>query len=178
MDTQNNNGQTNPQPMNQTPTQPMGSSPMQSTVTSTPSTFGSASFLSRMFALLIDVVLITFVSGLLSTPFMMLAGSDNAAASATGSMMSNLLSMVIQFGYFVGMTTYKGATLGKMALGLRVQNESTGQNLTVVEAILREVVGKFLSSIVLGLGYFWMLWDPKKQCWHDKLAKSVVVKSK
>jgi uncharacterized RDD family membrane protein YckC len=54
----------------------------------------------------------------------------------------------------------------------------TGQNLDVISAILREVVGKFISSLILLLGYFWMLWDPKKQTWHDKIAKSVVVKVK
>ena len=36
---------------------------------------------------------------------------------------------------------------------------------------------KFLSGLVIGLGYFWMLWDPKKQTWHDKLVNTVVVKA-
>ena len=25
------------------------------------------------------------------------------------------------------------------------------------------------------LGFFWMLWDKEKQCWHDKFASDVVV---
>jgi len=28
---------------------------------------------------------------------------------------------------------------------------------------------------VIFLGFFWMLWDKEKQCWHDKLASDVVV---
>ena len=35
----------------------------------------------------------------------------------------------------------------------------------------------FLSAILCYLGYLWMLWDPQKQTWHDKIASSVVVKS-
>ena len=30
-------------------------------------------------------------------------------------------------------------------------------------------------AIVICLGYLWMLWDPEKQTWHDKMAGSVVV---
>ena len=31
------------------------------------------------------------------------------------------------------------------------------------------------SAIPLGLGYFWMPWDPERQCWHDKMATDIVV---
>ncbi len=37
------------------------------------------------------------------------------------------------------------------------------------------MIGRYLSALVLYLGYFWMLWDHEKQCWHDKLASDVVV---
>jgi uncharacterized RDD family membrane protein YckC len=28
-----------------------------------------------------------------------------------------------------------------------------------------------------GVGLLWMLWDPNKQTWHDKVAKTYVVKA-
>jgi hypothetical protein len=31
-----------------------------------------------------------------------------------------------------------------------------------------------VSAAVTLLGYFWMLWDPEKQTWHDKAAGSIV----
>ena len=77
--------------------------------------------------------------------------------------------------YYVFMISKYGATVGKKLMKIRVQNIDTGANLTFVEAILREFIGKLLSSIIFLLGYFWMLWDPKKQTWHDKIAKSIVV---
>jgi uncharacterized RDD family membrane protein YckC len=36
---------------------------------------------------------------------------------------------------------------------------------------------KFISAIVCLLGFLWVLWDPRKQAWHDKVARSVVVKA-
>jgi uncharacterized RDD family membrane protein YckC len=39
---------------------------------------------------------------------------------------------------------------------------------------LRQIV-KNISGVVLLLGYLWMLWDKEKQCWHDKIAGTVVV---
>lgn len=42
--------------------------------------------------------------------------------------------------------------------------------------ILRETIGKFLSGLVLGLGYFWAIWDKDSQAWHDKIAGTVVIK--
>ena len=38
-------------------------------------------------------------------------------------------------------------------------------------------LGRILSTLVFLLGYFWMLWDADNQCWHDKLARTLVVKT-
>ena len=126
-----------------------------------------ATFGQRFLAALIDAFLFIALTLVVSLLF----GGDSMSYS------SNLVSLLSWF-YFVFMDVKYGYTLGKKAIGLRVQNIDTGENLDWLQAILREVVGKFLSSLVLFLGYFWMLWDPKKQTWHDKLGKSVVVKAK
>jgi uncharacterized RDD family membrane protein YckC len=34
---------------------------------------------------------------------------------------------------------------------------------------------QYFSAIPLYLGFLWMLWDNKKQTWHDKAAGTVVV---
>ena len=128
-------------------------------------------------AWLIDVVIIGVVTGILGRLFSV-ASVDTTAANMAGSVQYSNPFMLLAPIYLVVMDVKYGATVGKMALGLRVQDEATGKNLTVVQAILREVVGKFVSSIALCLGYFWIIWDPKKQGWHDKIAKSLVVKTK
>lgn len=136
-----------------------------------------ASFGARFLAALIDGILISVVASVLGSIF----GVTNYSSTTTdGSVSFNYSNPFTLLGYVYSVfMIYKyGATVGKMALGLKVQNEETGQNLTIVQAIIRETVGKILSTLVLLIGYFWMLWDPKKQTWHDKLAKSIVVKIK
>jgi len=36
-------------------------------------------------------------------------------------------------------------------------------------------IGRLISSLILYLGYLWMLWDKENQTWHDKMANDVVV---
>lgn len=85
------------------------------------------------------------------------------------------LSLVLVFAYF----TYfeggpRGQTPGKQALGIRVVSFDTGGPIGYGRGFIR-MIGRYLSALVLYLGYFWMLWDSEKQCWHDKLASDVVV---
>ncbi|AXC67850.1 RDD family protein [Salmonella enterica subsp. diarizonae serovar 59:z10:-] len=68
------------------------------------------------------------------------------------------------------------ATPGKMALRLRVLDAESG-----CSASTRQYIGRYLgymvSTIPLGLGFFWIAFDRRKQGWHDKLAGTVVVRS-
>ena len=130
-----------------------------------------APFFRRLGAVIIDGLLLGLTVGLLAR------GLFGAPLEGVNfSHPANLVPTLVAWIYQVFMINKYGATLGKMALGIRVQNEATGANLTISEAVLREIVGKFLSGIALLIGYFWIIWDPKKQAWHDKLGKSVVVK--
>lgn len=87
-----------------------------------------------------------------------------------------LILFVIYETYFVILTSKYGATWGKKALGLRVIDES-GNNISIGKAILREVIGKWISGAVFNLGYIWVAFDEKKQGWHDKIANTYVIKS-
>lgn len=68
------------------------------------------------------------------------------------------------------------ATLGKLALGLRVR-AADGSELSVGRAFLR-ACGYFLSSATLNLGYFLALVTTNKRALHDFLAGSRVVSVK
>ena len=69
-----------------------------------------------------------------------------------------------------------GATLGKKALKLQVVHESTGQRLTFMQGVAREVV-LWLSGFLCLVGYFSLFFDSsgRKRGWHDKAASSWVV---
>lgn len=68
-------------------------------------------------------------------------------------------------------------TPGKRLLGLRVIDAQTGKNLTPMQSTLR-YLGYFLSAMPMCLGFLWVIWDEKKQGWHDKLAGTMVVEDK
>ena len=72
---------------------------------------------------------------------------------------------------------YKQATPGKMVLSARVVDAKTGDALTLKQSIGR-YLSYFVSIIPLGLGLLWVAFDPRKQGWHDKLAGTVVIRSK
>ena len=76
------------------------------------------------------------------------------------------------FVYFEGGPT--GQTFGKKAMGIRVIDFKTGGPIGYGRAFIR-YIGRIVSEIPIFLGYFWMLWDKEKQCWHDKFASDVVV---
>lgn len=67
------------------------------------------------------------------------------------------------------------ATPGKWVLGLRIVAAEDGGHVPIGRLVAR-YLGYILSSIPFGLGFLWMLWDPRRQCWHDKMARTLVVR--
>lgn len=66
-------------------------------------------------------------------------------------------------------------TPGKMILGLKIVDATSGEKLSLGQAVGR-YFAYILSAIPVGLGFLWIAFDDKKQGWHDKLAGSVVVR--
>lgn len=67
------------------------------------------------------------------------------------------------------------ATLGKRGLGLKVTSVR-GDRISFGQASAR-FFGKYLSLLILLIGYFMMLWDKRSQTLHDKIADCLVVKA-
>ena len=113
-----------------------------------------------------------FLDGLIvAVPFNILVAvaPDDVAA------LISLLSIVVGIAYYTVLEGgARGQTLGKMALGIRVYDLKNGGPIGYGRAFVR-YVGRIVSTIVILLGYLWMLWDREKQTWHDKFAGSVVV---
>jgi len=72
-------------------------------------------------------------------------------------------------------TGSRGGSPLRVRLGVLVLDENDGSYIGIKRAVYRGLMA-YISLRALLLGYLWMLWDPKKQTWHDKVAKSVVVK--
>lgn len=71
----------------------------------------------------------------------------------------------------------KSATPGKMAIAATIVDARTGGKPSTRQFVIR-YFAYGLSLLALGLGYLWIVFDARKQGWHDKLAGTVVVKRK
>jgi len=67
-----------------------------------------------------------------------------------------------------------GRSVGGRVTKVRVVDASSGQPIGVGRALARWIVS-ILSGCVCYLGFLWMLWDDRKQTWHDKATSTIVV---
>ncbi len=68
----------------------------------------------------------------------------------------------------------RGSTPGKKLLGIRVIKVD-GDSAGFFTMLIRELIGKAISGMLMSLGFLWILIDRDKQCWHDKLMSTYVV---
>jgi len=78
------------------------------------------------------------------------------------------------FTYIILWTKKYQATLGKQAVGVRVISDKS-ESLSWGQLILRETIGKFISAIILLVGYIMAGFTERKQALHDKIASTAVV---
>lgn len=76
--------------------------------------------------------------------------------------------------YFVLMTYYYGGTLGKKLFKLKVC-KATDEKLSLFTIIYRESIGRYLSGLILFIGYIMIGIDSKKRGLHDILCDTLVV---
>jgi uncharacterized RDD family membrane protein YckC len=120
-----------------------------------------AGFWRRFVAALLDGIIV----GVVGTIVGEILGGGGAA---------NGIVLLLGVAYYTYLEGSSGQTLGKKALGIRVVDLGGGGSIGYSRAFIR-YIGRYVSGLVLLLGYLWMLWDKEKQTWHDKFANSVVV---
>ena len=88
----------------------------------------------------------------------------------------DLLGFLVIAALVIGFWRYCGATPGKIALGVKIVDAASGQPPSLLRLVLR-FVGCFVSAFPLYLGFLWIAVDRRKQGWHDKIARTVVINS-
>ena len=120
-----------------------------------------ARFIERLAAFTLDFILVVMVSQALNI--------DRHVDGPLGR-----FGMLLAIAYHVGFWTWRGTTLGGIICQLRV-TRTDGAPVQFVDALVRGLTGIF-SLAVLGLGFLWVLRDPERQSWHDRVAGTYVVK--
>ncbi len=133
-----------------------------------------AGFWLRLVARMVDDFLISLM--LLSFIILVsLTGSINLFTHSSTANLVLLFALCVWAFYWIFFTGYCGQTPGKMLLRIQVVTVD-GAPLGYGKAFYREVVGKFISSIILGIGYLMAAFDEQKQGLHDRMAKTYVIK--
>ena len=76
--------------------------------------------------------------------------------------------------YYIVLWTWKQTTFGGIVCQLRLVR-ADGMPLSFADSLVRGLAGIF-SLLVFGLGALWIIRDPERQAWHDKIAGTYVVK--
>jgi uncharacterized RDD family membrane protein YckC len=150
-----------------------------------PVIFSYAGFWKRFAAHLIDQLLMGVVGFIVFIPALIMLGigsqnlddSDFSAglfvAFVGAYIMFAVFLVIVQWLYYALMESRKGATLGKMALGI-VVTDMAGQPISFGRASGR-YFSKFLSSLTLMIGYIIAGFTQQKQALHDIIAGTLVI---
>ena len=131
-----------------------------------------ASTSKRATAFFIDELLLSFV--------LVLALWESFAAAKDIQEMIELTNMfvleflTIKIIYQTFFTMQYGASIGKLIMKIRIIEIATLQNPNVLSALNRAIF-RVVSELIFYLGFLWAFFDPMRQAWHDKTAKTLVV---
>ena len=121
----------------------------------------------RIVAILIDSAVLSAVLGLI---FALAFNPDNLGSLS----LLNLLYLAISVTYYAVLNG-QGQTVGKMAMKIKVVDEVTGAPIGVGRGIVRYLM-YILMSVALYIGDIMWLANPEHRGWHDKVAKTSVIR--
>ncbi len=149
---------------------------------------GYASWLSRVAAWVIDGILGSLAGFPLWIGYVMLFSGATTTTDANGVDHLNLdssptttlliwLGVIMSLAFFIWNYCFRqgrtGATIGKSVLAIRLVNDSM-QPIGPGLAFLRYLLN-IVNAIPCYLGYFWPIWDDKKQTFADKIMSTYVI---
>ena len=129
-------------------------------------------FWIRLVAYIIDAILLSIVFGIVGSVLGYdIFEPDMESYSAT----INIASLLIGWLYFALLeSSERGATVGKMAMGLRVVTDK-GERLSFMNATGR-YFAKIISAIILCIGFIMIGFTERKRGLHDMIASTLVIK--
>ncbi len=134
----------------------------------------TAGFFRRLGAMAYDALLLFAILLVASIPLAFLDGQTREWWPVEG--LIRLYLLAVSLGYFVGSWHRGGQTLGMRAWRLRLVAADGGRARP--RQLLRRFAAALLSWLPAGLGYLWILFDPERAAWHDRLSATVIVHEK
>jgi uncharacterized RDD family membrane protein YckC len=134
-----------------------------------------AGLLRRLGALLYDSLLLLAVLIVATALFLPLTGGEalDPRHHPVLELAYRAVLVLLVVGFYGLFWTRRGQTLGMASWRLQLEREDGGR-LTWGDA-LRRLAWGLVALLPLGLGYAWMLFDPQRRTWHDRLSRTRVV---
>ena len=126
-----------------------------------------AGFWIRFVAYICDAIMVSLVN----LPIAIFVASQDSINDTA----LNFIELVISTAFLAYWIGNKGGSPLRVRLGVLVVDENDGSFIGAQRAVIR-IAMSWVSGIVLLLGYISMLWNPRKQTWHDRVAHTVVVR--
>ncbi|MBF8983266.1 RDD family protein [Lutibacter sp. B2] len=134
--------------------------------------FKYASFLKRVIAYILDGVIVSICCIPISIWQFVRASTD--PYYQPNPFIAIVFGVIVGWAYYALLhSSKKQATVGKMALGLKV-TDMNGDRLSLGRATGR-FFAKYLSAVTLCIGFLVALFTKKKQTLHDKIAGTLVL---
>ena len=137
-----------------------------------------AGFFVRLAAFLVDMIIVNVGLMAVRLPMWVLSFSDPDNILIRDFIFQYSITDIVKYLltalYFVLLTYYTGSTLGKKLFQLRVVS-TENRKLTFFEVAYRETIGRFLSAVVMQLGYLLVIIQKEHRGVHDLLSDTCVI---
>ena len=160
-----------------------------------------ASFNARMLATTIDLIIVMFVAlpvteWVMNKVFLPVSPEAFMPALAPGqdphlmminlwkvlreqhvferTIVENTVQLLFIGAYMIPLWLRYSSSIGKMIMRMEIQDATTGEHMTRKQVVLR-FIGYVVSGMALTFGFIWMLFNKKRQGWHDLMANTVVI---
>ncbi len=139
------------------------------------SDYDDAKFGSRAIALFIDSVILGITNQILIAAITAVGKSAMPAEFKLISMIVPIITIIsLPTAYAIYFLRKNGQTIGKKIMKIKVIDNDGSDQLSIKAILLREVLGKVLSTVIFYLGFIVVLFG--KKSWHDSIAGTKVIK--
>jgi uncharacterized RDD family membrane protein YckC len=136
-----------------------------------------AGLVTRAIAYALDAAVINLAALVVGVVVALVLSVPHRVPDALKTVVAAILAVVYVLwvvGYFVTLWSTTGQTLGARVMRIRVIDARGEAKLRPWRAVTR-VVGLVLATIPLFAGFLMMLWDDRRRCLQDRMARTVVV---
>jgi len=131
-------------------------------------------FWIRCLAYIIDSIIIYLIATGIYALITIVISGDPLMADEDYQQLFQGIFIIIFYLYYWVLTAIIQTSIGKRLLNMKIVSKK-GNEISWGQAFMREVVGKFISSIILNIGFFMIGFTDKKQGLHDNISDTYVI---